>query len=312
MGAQNSREDTRRTVRLSGMKTAFTILLIIGCSIMSAHPGTALVTDNRNNVYFAYWGGTWKLDSQGRLERIHSNDFHFLAIDTMGRFTNSKLRDVLRITAAGDAPTLLSFPEYPATFHTDGFLYVAPWSIGRIRIERIKPDVSQSVFVDAAIDPRVARKPGRHEGGVLAIASGPKGFLFVSDGASIWSVDSRGAVSSVAENITVPGCPSDLPPELPKPHIRSLAVDASGDVYAAAIGCRAVLRITATGRIAPVLRAEKPWSPSAVAVANGDLFVMEFDNTLAESPADGRPRIRKIARNGQVTIPVIVDKAQSK
>ena len=62
----------------------------------------------------------------------------------------------------------------------------------------------------------------------------------------------------------------------------------------------------------PVLRAENPWSPSAVAVARGDLYVMEYDNTLAEYPADGRPRIRKLSRDGQVHTLVVVDKATSR
>src|SRR5262245_4297298 len=305
-------KDQDKLVRLMDtMKTALIILLIVLCCVPAvAHPGTAFVIDNQKNVFFAYWGGTWKLDPQGHLQQIHSNDFHFLAIDTTGGFANVKLADVLRITPDGSRTALFSFPEYPATFHTDGSLYVAPWSIGRIRLERIKADGSKSVFVDATIDSRLARKPGRHEGGVLAIASGPNGFLFVSDGASIWRVDAHGVVSALAENIVVPNCPSDLPTELPKPHIRSLAVDTTGDVYAAAIGCRVVLRITTTGQITPVLRAENPWSPSAVAVSNGELYVMEFDNTLAEYPTDGRPRIRKLARDGQVTTPVVVEKAK--
>ena len=171
-------EDNSTLLRLTGtMKTAMTILLIVLCCVPSvAHPGTAFVIDNENNVYFAYWGGTWKLDQKGHLQRIHSNDFHFLAIDMTSRFVNMKLPDILRITPDGSMPALFSFPEYPATFHTDGSLYVAPWSIGRIRLERIKPDGSKSVFVDATIDSRLARKPGRHEGGVLAIPRVPMVF----------------------------------------------------------------------------------------------------------------------------------------
>jgi hypothetical protein len=291
-------------------KTLFTMLLIVSCSVSAvAHPGTAFVIDERNSVYFAYWGGTWRMDPNGHIERIHPNDFHFLAIDLTGGFAKTRVPDGLRITPAGSTPSLFSFPELPATFHTDGSLYVAPWSSGRIRLERTSPNGGKSVFVDAAIDPRVARKPGRHEGGVLALASGPNGYLYVSDGASVWKIDARGVVSSVAEAIVVPDCPSDLPAELPKPHIRSLAVDAAGNVYAAATGCRAVLQIGAAGRITTVLRAETPWTPSAVVVAQGDLYVMEFDNALAERPTDGRPRIRKRARDGQITVPVVVDKA---
>ena len=305
-------EDIGALARLTNMmKPTLTAFLIVALSVSSAaHPGTALVADTRNAVYFAYWGGTWRLDSSGHLERIHSNDFHFLAIDSTGRFANTALPDMLRVTPDGSTPAIFSFPESPATFHTDGSLYVAPWSIGRIRLERITPTGGKSLFVDTTIDPRLARTPGRHEGGVLAIASGPNGFLFVSDGASIWRIDARAVVSPVADRIVVPDCASDLPAELPKPHIRSLAVDTTGDVYAAAIGCCAVLRIRATGGITSVLRAETPWSPSAVALAHGDLYVLEFDNALAERPTDGRPRIRRLSRDGHVTMPVVVDKAQ--
>ena len=130
-------------------------------------------------------------------------------------------------------------------------------------------------------------------------------------GASIWTVNSRGVIASFAENIVVPNCAADLPAELPKPHIRGLAVDAKGDVYGAAIGCRAVVRITSSGQITAVLRAENPWSPSAVAVDRGDLYVMEYDNTLAEYPADGRPRIRKLSSDGKVTTLLVVNKASS-
>src|SRR5262249_59317289 len=100
------------------MKTAPTILSIILCSVsLAAHPGTAFVIDNLNNVYFSYWGGTWKLDAKGHLERFHSSDFHFLAIDKAGAFARTRLPDTLRITPDGSTPALFSFPEYPSTFH---------------------------------------------------------------------------------------------------------------------------------------------------------------------------------------------------
>jgi len=283
--------------------------LILSCAVqLGAHPPTALVTDGGGNVYFAYWGGTWKLGANGQLSKIHANDFHFLAIDNIGGFANSDT-PLLRITSAGSRPALFAFSDYQAVFHTDGYLYLAPWSVGRIRLERMRPGGSKSVFVDAAVDPRIARKGGRHEGGVLAIASGPNGMLYVSDGASIWTVSSQGAISPLAQSIVVPGCATDLPAELPKPHIRSLAVTPTGDVYAAAIGCRAVLRVAASGQITPILRAESPWSPCAVAVANGDMYVMEYDNPLAERPDEGRPRIRKLARDGRVSSLAVLDKA---
>jgi len=170
---------------------------ILCCFQLAAHPSTALVVDDRNNVYFGYWGGTWKLDSSGKLSRFHTSDFHFMALDTVGRFARASIADALRITPDGSRPVLFSFPESSATFHSDGDLYIALWSIGRIRVQRVKPDGSKAIFADDAIDPRIARKPGRHEGGLIAIASGPKG-LYVSDGASIWTIDARGNVTPLA------------------------------------------------------------------------------------------------------------------
>ena len=148
------------------MKRIVTITLaVLLCgAVLSAHPGTALVTDASDNVYFAYWGGTWKLNPTGRAEQIHPNDLHFLAVDIAGRFANAKLPDAIRITPTGK-PAIFAFPEHPAVFHTDGNLYEIPWSPGRLLLERVTPDGRKSTFVNSAIDPRIARKPGRHEGG---------------------------------------------------------------------------------------------------------------------------------------------------
>ena len=277
----------------------------------SGHPGSALVIDQQSNVYFAYWGGTWKLDAKGELTRVHSNDFHWIAIDLSGQFASAEV-PFLRITQQGAPPALYAFADYPATFHRDGNLYLAPWVPGRIRLERMRPDGIKSLFVDAPIEPRVARRPGRHEGGLLAIASGANGLLYVSDGASIWTVTEAGVIVPLVEAITVPDCPKDLPAELPKPHIRGLALGSDNQVYAAAIGCRCVLRITPSGRISVAIRAEAPWSPCAVSVAKDDVYILEYDNPLAEWPHEGRPRLRRLTRDGRATTLVTMEKASHK
>src|SRR5262245_55966700 len=202
---------------------------------MAAHPPAALVVDDHDNVYFSAWGGTWKLDSNGVRSQFHESDSHFMALDNVGRFATTRLVDALRISPDGSSPVLFLFTQSPSAFHSDGDLYVAPWTIGRIRVDRVKPDGSKIIFADVAIDRRIARKPGRHEAGLIAIASGPKG-LYVSDGASIWTIDPRGRVSPFALTVTVPNCAADLPAELPQPHIRSMSIDSTGDVYAAATG----------------------------------------------------------------------------
>jgi hypothetical protein len=293
--------------RMKTIVSASLLLALMCAGTSAAHPPTALATDARGDVFFAYWGGTWRLSPDGQQSRIHANDYHFLSLDPVGRFAPDVIPDVLlRLTSKGARPALFSFPKFPATFHADGDLYLAPWSIGRIRVERMDPVGRRTVLADAPIDPRIARTPGRHEGGLIAIASGPKG-LYVSDGASIWTVDTQGNVSPLALNVAVPGCATDLPAELPKPHMRALAVDAKGDVYAAATGCRATVKIAGSGQLSVVLRAETPWSPTGVAVGPGGVYVYEYDNTLAEYPIEGRPRIRQVGPGGAVKTLVVAD-----
>src|SRR5215813_3814170 len=133
--------------------TAIIAYLLLWGPELSAHPGNALVTDPLNNIYFAYWGGTFRLSPVGNLDRVHSNDFHFLSIDLVGRFADVRLPDVLKIVSGSGTPSLFAFPEHPAVFHTDGNLYLAPWSPGRIRLDRLRPDGQKSTFVDKAINP---------------------------------------------------------------------------------------------------------------------------------------------------------------
>jgi hypothetical protein len=51
-----------------------------------------------------------------------------------------------------------------------------------------------------------------------------------------------------------------------------------------------------------VLKAEKPWKPSGVAVHNGDVYVLEQINGNSETHEGCPPRVRKLGRDGKVTI----------
>jgi hypothetical protein len=58
----------RKGVRKTKSAAILVFLEVLSCaSFASAHPGSALVIDQQTNVYFAYWGGTWKLDLTGKL-----------------------------------------------------------------------------------------------------------------------------------------------------------------------------------------------------------------------------------------------------
>jgi hypothetical protein len=96
------------------------------------------------------------------------------------------------------------------------------------------------------------------------------------------------------------------------PYLRGLAVDARGTVYAAANGCHCVVKITPEGKVETVLKAERPWSPTGVAVFGEEVYVLEYTNSL-KGPNEGegwQPRVRKFGRDGKVTTLATHDKMQ--
>ena len=133
------------------------------------------------------------------------------------------------------------------------------------------------------------------------IAAGPAGSIYYSENASVRRIDANGAITTVASRIGVPDCDAlqDVPADF-TPYLRGLAVAADGTVYAAANGCRAVVRIGADGAATTVLRAEAPFSPTAVALGGGDLYALEYLH-LDHEPRDRKewvPRVRKLAADG--------------
>ena len=49
-----------------------------------------------------------------------------------------------------------------------------------------------------------------------------------------------------------------------------------------------------------MLKSEKPWSPTGVALRGKDLFVLEYSNI--DKPEGWQPRVRKLGADGKVTI----------
>jgi hypothetical protein len=78
-----------------------------------------------------------------------------------------------------------------------------------------------------------------------------------------------------------------------------LDVTPDGTVYAAVTGCRCVVKVTPKGKVETVLKAEKPWTPTGVAVRGKDVFVLEY--VYGDNLKDWVPRVRKLGSDGKVT-----------
>jgi hypothetical protein len=196
-------------------------------------------------------------------------------------------------------PTVILSSDFPVTIGADGRFYYPDGTSGeRIRIVAIEPSGARSV--------RTTLPPIRRAGQTImwlnGLVPGTDGSLYYTEDRSIRKVDRRGQVTAVAANLVVTNC-APLPgiePEL-GPYLRGLAVGADGSIYVAASGCGAVLKVDAKGHVSTVLRAVAPWSPTAVAVAGGDVYVLEYLHTASDNRREWLPRVRKISPSGRVS-----------
>jgi hypothetical protein len=60
------------------------------------------------------------------------------------------------------------------------------------------------------------------------------------------------------------------------PQVELIGSHSPGDPYAAVNGCRCVVKIRTGGKVETVLKSEKPWSPTGVAVRGKDVFGLEY------------------------------------
>jgi sugar lactone lactonase YvrE len=141
-------------------------------------------------------------------------------------------------------------------------------------------------------------------GGIKGLAAGPDGALYISYPKAVLRITTDGKVTRLADPVVVTDGDKDLSegtPESQLPSLRGLAVDGRGTVYAAATGCRCVVKLKADGKVETVLKAERPWSPTGVALQGGALYVLEYPNANGARHADWVPRVRKVGRDGKTT-----------
>jgi hypothetical protein len=132
---------------------------------------------------------------------------------------------------------------------------------------------------------------------------------------AILKVTTNGTASTLIHAIAVPDCDQDLPPQVPDSQsafLRGLAVDARGTVYTAATGCRSVVKVSPDGQMSVVLRAERPWSPTGVAVNADEVYVLEYQHPNSPRREEWVPRVRKIAWDGSVTTLAALPTAQGR
>jgi hypothetical protein len=273
------------------------------------HPSSGIVVNANGEVFFqdAVGRSIWKIDSRGRLSRyLDRLGGHWMALDAEGRFSRAKLPFFQRITPDGERPALVvADGGSPIAVCRDGNLYylcgfsrTEPMDAGGPLIGRMSPEGKLTVLA-----------PGLKEtveklDGITGLAAGPDGYLYAACPSAVIKIGLDGTASTLVHPVVVADCDVDFPdgnPNFPLPSLRGLAVASDGTVYAAAVGCHRVVKITRDGKVEVVLKAERPWSPTGVALHGGDVYVLEYTNANGGAADGWTPRVRKLARDGRVT-----------
>lgn len=277
-----------------------------------AHPAWGIVVDRQEQVYISDLETIWKIDAHGRQSifraGVSGRHTHELTIDetdnlygedfTYESETGRNITAIWKMTPAGVFSYVLAPTSNPPKGISiwkdrDGNTYSLQWnnsSDQEVLLLKRTPDGSVGTLIGSR------KSVGDFRQSVLSsiggMTFGADGSLYLTDRASIQKVTTSGTVTTIARNITDENS-SKKSPQNSNTSLSGIAVDASGNIYAADFGNRRVLKIAPDGNMQILLRAENPWSPSGVAFKNGNLYILEVGS------ASQRPRVRKLTSDGK-------------
>ena len=281
--------------------------LFLHVAPLAAHPPSGIVVDNAGRVFFQDSAkGVWRVEASRKPTLVSPMAWHWMTIDRGGKFANSPEQFgewFARVTPQGEKPALIACSDFPCVMGKDGNLYFAYMHSLKI-MRRTAAGAESHLVLPEQFGANASRQYG-----VTGITCGPDGTLYLVSLAddekthAVYAVGMDGSIRTYAKNFVTGRIPeSQRHPQVGPEYCRGMAVDRQGHVYIAVTGNRCVMKLAPDGGTRVVLRSERPWTPTGVAEHKGEIFVLEYDD---ETPTEGRnwpPRIRKVAKDGQVTV----------
>lgn len=281
-----------------------------------AHEGWGIVVDKQGQVYFSDipTNTIWKVNTDGRLEAVaHDKHSHALVLDRQGNLYGTHhhptlpTRSIWMLAPDGRltdvVPPTDTFQLHLQSFMMDGegnMFSENPYRPpdGEVLLLRRTPDGQVSVVAGSSRGLKDGRGRDAQFTRIDGMSFAPDGSLYVTDGAFVRRVASDGTVTTLnKEPLTAMSWDEDL---------MGLALDQSAYVYVADYSGRRVLELSPDGKIGRVYETGGLfWSPTGVAVAGQDLYLLEHLRMPLVILGDLRigpyARIRKISKDGSAS-----------
>jgi len=288
------------------------VVLVCQCFFLTnvsfAHPASGIVVDAQVHVYFIYSGhGVMRLDPSGKLTTIHEDKGgHWLALDAGGAFSQVRPKEFERITPDGTIPSLiLASGGAPLVVGPDGNLYYGSdgsqqesFPPGAMTVGRFSASGRQELFA-----PLLKEKLTELNDGITGLASGPDGSIYVATWNGIMVLNANGSVAKIVYPVVVNDCDSDPADHNPGQCFVPLSARSRHRFPWQRIRCGQKLPSGCEDRSRwsdySILKSERPWSPTGVAVGGEDIYVLEYTNANGPKTEGWYPRVRQRATDGR-------------
>lgn len=297
-------------------KIIFSVIALILFGLnLKAHPASGIVVDKLGNVYFVYTGkGVAKISHEGVMTYVSKSvDGHWLCLDEKGIFSNSQPKYFNRITPNGTKPALIfAGGGSPIMIHRDGKFYYCGSEQGNMHPGALSliqetPDNHLTLF-----GPELENNLKKLHDGIMGLASGSDNSIYISCWNSLLKIGMDGRIIKIVHPVEVTDCDEDPADHKETnrglPLLRGIDADSIGNVYLAATSCHCLIKMNPDGRIQTILKAERPWTPTGVAVRNGNIYVLEYTNANGPAKEGWFPRVRKIDKNGNISLLIDLSK----
>ncbi|HUQ30629.1 MAG TPA: hypothetical protein VM095_00850, partial [Pyrinomonadaceae bacterium] len=262
------------------------LIFITLCALLAgearAHPPWGIGVDREGRIYFSDLETIWKIEPGGKLTvfraGVGGKHTHELNLDEAGNLYGEDLSyepstqrytsALWKMTPAGGFTYILAPTNNPPKGMSiwrdrDGNTYSAHWksnSEHETLLLKRTGEGNVTTLLGSAETARNFRQDVLYSVGGLAF--GADGSLYVADGATIRKVSLSGVVTTLAriepERPSQGSAGKNAASPLADTRLLGLAVDQQGNVFAADIDNRRVLKVAPDGRVTTLLRVDSP------------------------------------------------------